>query len=255
MTEYIRTKVESVKHATRVAAISAMLLVAVLEGATIACASALKHHSTITINRGGAVEVCRAIAQLFDVPQNQDYLWTSTEVKAKGIKAATKEGYNNRQLYIPRDRQFKDFSQPQWVDVDDIVARGILPTLIDHQFRRQNHLVLGKDYKIQKTEFDLDGDGKKNTIYRSVGKGYMRLLMDEASADPFAKAFKELQSREGSAHDQLFYYKGWPYAFARYGVFDVSAHSLSFGELAHRLARIDLGHRCQFSAAFKGRLD
>ncbi len=216
------------------------------------------NHATkpnVYINRGADLEVCKALIHLFDVPENAHYLWTRPEITTKGLKAATEEGYDNRQLHIPHTAAFQNFSEPNWKDVDDAVARRILPTLIDHQDRYQNHLVLGEDYKIQKTEFDLDGDGKNDTIYRSIGKGYMPLLMDETATDPLAHAVNTRQLRGHWEHAQLVYYKSWPFVLVRSGVFGLSAYRFSFGELDKRLSLLGTGSRCQFNATRKMKLD
>ncbi len=129
-------------------------------------------NSPIYYNRGAGRELCQEIYKLFFLPKNKNYLYSPEQLKAMSVDGKQREWRTEKPLFIPKTKEFKNFVEPIWKDVDNETAWRQLPEFL-HSLQKRSEvkgepIELGKDYKIQKTQIDLNLDESPETIYRSV---------------------------------------------------------------------------------------
>lgn len=165
--------------------------------------------------KGKYREVCQKVYKLFSLPENKNYILSKEKKNKTPFEERYQEWLTARPLFIPKTKTFKNFEEPVWTDVDNNEAQRVAPEFITVKQARKEWKVpleLGKDYKIQATQIDLDMNGTPETIYRSVGKGYQRVFMDEAATDFMSVHFSNDQLKGTT---QIVLYKGEPFFLER----------------------------------------
>lgn len=131
----------------------------------------LKLNQPLYIVKGSQRKICQDVYKLFALPENAHYLYTYDE--RKDIPSGYKnELHSMRSLYIPRTKEFSMFEEPIWEEVSYEEAHKRLPEFIDYLTEVfGNHgfdVEYGKNYKIQKSQIDMNLDGELEAVYRSV---------------------------------------------------------------------------------------
>jgi len=124
-------------------------------------------------NRGADRGLCKEIRKLLVLQKNKDYLFSQEKLSGMSLAARQKEWRARPLLFVPQTEEFKNFTKPIWKDIDADEARNQLSEFIRFVQERPEFkgvsVELGKDYKIQVAQIDMNLDGAPETVFRSIG--------------------------------------------------------------------------------------
>jgi len=122
-------------------------------------------------SRGADRDLCKEVRKLLLLPENKDYLYSKEKLEKSNVEERQQARQIALPLFVPRTKEFKNFTLPIWSDVNSKEAKQKLPDFIgfiQEESQSKSPLEVGGDYKIQEAQIDMNVDGSPETVYRSV---------------------------------------------------------------------------------------